>query len=79
MNASLAALERADEAAAQSGRAEAQGAIVEPGWTVAGTTRRYDADIAARALRTALSARPLARWPKAVLEPLGLAADAVAA
>lgn len=79
MNASLATLERADEAAAQSGRAEAQEAIVEPGWTVAGTTRRYDADVAARALRAALGARPLARWPKAVLEPLGLASGGVVA
>jgi hypothetical protein len=76
---SLMALGWADEQAVAAGHAEALAAIVEPRWTSAETTWRYDRQIAAHALLAGLNTRPLSEWPTAVLEPLGLTGDAAAA
>jgi hypothetical protein len=60
-------------------RERAYAAIVQPGWSNAETTYRYEFQIEAYTLMVVLNTRPLASWPTAVLEPLGLAAEGVAA
>lgn len=72
----LEAVEWAAGDAREVARAEALEAIRAPRWHNADTTRRYEFQVDAHTLEVALGSRPLASWPSAVTELLGLGAAA---
>lgn len=72
----LMAVEWAAGDVRDAARDEALEAIRPPGWHNADTARRYELQVDAHTLAVALSSRPLASWPSAVTELLGLSAAA---